>query len=447
MKRFAFLSAVAAACVLAAPGLALMPQAHAQTAASSSESASEGEGEGRAAEAGVAYHIGDTVKISFFEQLASGTVPGDEGAPAAYYQRLDLTGDYRVQEDGTVDIPRLGSIPFAGRDRAAVRDDILAAYEDAIGQSGDVHVAVVSSQPIYVLGPVGTPGQFAYSSGLIVIQAIALAGGLGEDRVPNVSRLEGEREAERADGAMSRLASLLARRERLDAESSGQPLDIPSELTVLVGPANAAEMIERERAAQGSSDEAREQAIGSYRDLIAGLERERAELSRSAQEAMDRAQSGRADLSRIEQPDPRLTDETEAREYRTIIAQSEQRHDDLQRELQRLSREIDAYRNASDKVDVDYAARLRQDLLQVNDEIALARAAMKGASRMSLSSDPAETRKALSDFRIEIVRRDSEGTRTFEAEPTTELYPGDVVNLEPRSEESAMRVGSDAASR
>jgi hypothetical protein len=56
------------------------------------------------------------------------------------------------------------------------RDCQIDPGKDRIGQAGH-HVQVLEYPPIYVVGDVTTPGQYKFSSGLTVLQALALAGG------------------------------------------------------------------------------------------------------------------------------------------------------------------------------------------------------------------------------------------------------------------------------
>ncbi|MEE2951844.1 MAG: polysaccharide biosynthesis/export family protein [Pseudomonadota bacterium] len=381
-----------------------------------------------------AYHIGDMLKISFFEQLDPDAAPGSGGQSAAYYQRLDLTGEYRVESDGTVDLPRLGRIAFAGRDRDAVRGDVLSAYEEEIGTSGDVHVAVVSSQPVYVLGPVDKPGQYKYSPGLMVIQAVALAGGVGDRDKQGSTALDKGREAERGADTRERLAVFLAKRERLSAESAGREIEVPADLISLVGSADAKRLIGLERVARESERDERRQTVRSYQDIGLGLERELREVRRSLESARRGSEASRASLASITEPDPRLTDQQLAGEYRGEIAAFNRRSEDLEREAQTLSRSIESYRNAIERMDAQYRADLGRDMLSVNEEVARLRTAMEGANRLAAMPDPVSAPSELSDYALKIVRLGKEGSTSFNAEPTTPLAPGDVVTIEARPE-------------
>ena len=93
------------------------------------------------------------------------------------YGREDLTGEYRVQDDGQVRIPTLGGFVAAGRPAAQLEGVIRNAVEQTLHRQGHVIVEVVERRPVFVAGLVVKPGSFPFSPGMTVIHATALAGG------------------------------------------------------------------------------------------------------------------------------------------------------------------------------------------------------------------------------------------------------------------------------
>lgn len=89
-----------------------------------------------------------------------------------------LSGIYEISPQGTVSMPLIGAIPAAGRTRADVEHEITHAYASGkFLQEPKITVSVVSFRPFYIFGEVGTPGKYAYTSGLDVLTAVATAGG------------------------------------------------------------------------------------------------------------------------------------------------------------------------------------------------------------------------------------------------------------------------------
>jgi len=112
-------------------------------------------------------------------------------------QRPELTGEYTVQEDGTISVPLLGFIPVANRSAQQVHDDLLESFNQLLGRKGMVNILSLERAPVYVLGPVRNPGSFKYASGMTILHAIALAGGLDRGSNDPWQKIEAVREIQK----------------------------------------------------------------------------------------------------------------------------------------------------------------------------------------------------------------------------------------------------------
>src|SRR3954469_12856507 len=74
--------------------------------------------------------IGDKLKIGFYETIdvAAMKQADPQGALRTFYQRMDLTGDYTVEQDGAISIPLLGRFEIEGRALDEVRADLAASF-------------------------------------------------------------------------------------------------------------------------------------------------------------------------------------------------------------------------------------------------------------------------------------------------------------------------------
>jgi polysaccharide export outer membrane protein len=89
-----------------------------------------------------------------------------------------LTGQFRVDDQGKVAVPLLGNVQAAGltpSELATQLDDELRAQKFLKDPS--VSVEVLAYRPIFVLGEVNKPGQYPYQPGMTVLTAVAVAGG------------------------------------------------------------------------------------------------------------------------------------------------------------------------------------------------------------------------------------------------------------------------------
>ncbi len=103
------------------------------------------------------------------------------------YQEADLTGDYRVETDGTLHFPFLGQVPV--KDHTPSEIGVLLAERLRQGWLVNPEVSVFvkefNSRKVFVFGQVKNPGTFTFTDGMTIIQAITLAGGFTPSALRN----------------------------------------------------------------------------------------------------------------------------------------------------------------------------------------------------------------------------------------------------------------------
>lgn len=122
-------------------------------------------------------------------------LPGDV-VRVRVWREADLSGDFGVDETGTVVLPRLGPTPVAGVAPAELRERIVRGYTAFLNHAS---VEVVLLRRVQILGAVRTPGLYPVDATMTLGDALALAGGTTPqghpDRVVLVRRGGGERTA------------------------------------------------------------------------------------------------------------------------------------------------------------------------------------------------------------------------------------------------------------
>ncbi len=89
----------------------------------------------------------------------------------------DLSGEFDVGGSGVVALPLIGQVRANGLTLSAFEDAVEAKLQDGYLTNPRVSVEVMNYRPFYIYGEVSEPGQYPYTSGMTVLNAVAVAGG------------------------------------------------------------------------------------------------------------------------------------------------------------------------------------------------------------------------------------------------------------------------------
>lgn len=94
-----------------------------------------------------------------------------------------MTGEYRVNADGTISVPFLGPVEAAGHTPAQLGTLIADGLMErlALPDMPDATIEIAEYRPIIVAGHVREPGEVVFRPGLTARQAIAMAGGPSDE--------------------------------------------------------------------------------------------------------------------------------------------------------------------------------------------------------------------------------------------------------------------------
>ena len=106
----------------------------------------------------------------------------DDVVEVSVSRDADLTRTVPVRPDGRISLPVVGEIQAAGRTPADLRDEIAEKLGPWVQDPTVVSVIVreVRSARFFVVGEVARPGAYPVAGEVSALQAVALAGGLGE---------------------------------------------------------------------------------------------------------------------------------------------------------------------------------------------------------------------------------------------------------------------------
>lgn len=89
----------------------------------------------------------------------------------------NLSGEFVVDGSGSVSLPLIGELTARGHTLREFEESIEAQMRQGYIKDPRVSLEVLNFRPYYILGEVAQPGQYPYSEGLSVLNAVAVSGG------------------------------------------------------------------------------------------------------------------------------------------------------------------------------------------------------------------------------------------------------------------------------
>jgi polysaccharide export outer membrane protein len=120
------------------------------------------------------------------------------------WREPELSKQVSVRLDGKMSLPLVNEIEAAGLTCAELRNKLTKKYGDYVDVP-EVSVTLVEShsKKIYLLGNINQPGEYLLQKNMTVVQAISLAGGLGEWADPSdiklIRKIKGTQKTFRVD--------------------------------------------------------------------------------------------------------------------------------------------------------------------------------------------------------------------------------------------------------
>lgn len=88
-----------------------------------------------------------------------------------------VSGEFTVGSDGSIAFPLLGDVRASGRTLDELKDELQGRLGAEFLRNPRVTVAVLAYRPVYILGEVERPGEYAFVDGMTIYSLVAKAGG------------------------------------------------------------------------------------------------------------------------------------------------------------------------------------------------------------------------------------------------------------------------------
>jgi exopolysaccharide production protein ExoF len=379
------------------------------------------------------YAIGDRLKITLFEHVDEPGGNADSRADSpAFVERVELTGEYVVQQSGYIVLPLIGAVEMEGLTTEQAAHALEAAFRRSMRRQASAGVRLVDREPVYVVGGNIKSGVFKFTPGMTVLHAVALLGAGNDERSDLYAHTEYVRELERLQKSTERLAQLLARAEALDAERANRSAQLPSRLIELVGVKKAKKALKAAVTVRKLLLDSQKPQIAMAETELAAARRERVNHTQKIEVLEENSKlkyarrnmlvelrrHGSGNVYKLLQIEGEVSEiEVRKQEERLLLSQSESRVAKAEQSLAKL--------------EADRRFALDNELLAANSGVAELESTVSASRRLCADLRSAFYRMTTAGRNVsfEIIRRGREGAQRIKAVETTELAPGDLVKL------------------
>lgn len=129
--------------------------------------------------------------------VAAYTLGSSDRLRITVFGHPDLSGEFEVDGTGAVSLPLIGQVAAEGLTTVQLEQSIAGTLSEGYILNPRVSAEVINYRPYYILGEVGRPGEYPFTSGLTVPNAVAAAGGFtyrANKRVIYIKSVDSDRE-------------------------------------------------------------------------------------------------------------------------------------------------------------------------------------------------------------------------------------------------------------
>jgi protein involved in polysaccharide export with SLBB domain len=350
----------------------------------------------------------------------------------------DVPVTLTVTSDGDVQFPLIGSIKVAGLTIDEARAKLRQTYisRDII-KDPKIALNITTFRPIFVLGEVKSPGSFAYTPGMSVEQAVGLAGGTQTDqtnpadRVVARARLRGDIDGTQADIVHEALYAARLRAQ-LDGRTKVDIKDVPDIAKNYVQNVSIQSVIEIEQKILDtdlSTSKNQEEILSQgIKEAEGGLQI-LSQLEATQKEVVD---SNQADFVRVDSLRKReLNTIAEWLRAKTSLSDEKARLLEIYAQMSTSRRELGNLRlelaKLKDDRVKDILTKLQERDVAIKKLIAERHSAEEQYFLMAATTSQQSLTNSKINFSYQILRTVDGRKQALNAQPSTEMLPGDSV--------------------
>ena len=370
------------------------------------------------------------------------------------------SAEIRVDDAGEITLPAIGRIQVNGFTAEDIENAVRKELSSLSDMSGvRVVVSVIDYRPIFVLGLVNNPGRYSYSARTTVLQALALAGGIGNPLIHRNALANNPADIfarqENYEVETLQYWSAVAKRARLLAEQSGaDAIDFPADLVDRLKGIGKQVALDREKEifnvrkqslANGllvikAKKEIVQKEIESSKNYAVGVSQEVPKMQKELETMKELQNKGLSRKTEVIYYDRHLFDLKQAElQSNLIVTHSGRELNDLDNQAASLISQRKA-EVAQALVDSEAEIEIAKTRLNVQSKLLIAGGTSLGAAIAGSENETAVT--------YAIVRLNTKGVATKMAvDENTLLVPGDVLEVVAAAKTADMAAMSNQPAR
>ena len=334
----------------------------------------------------------------------------------------DLSGEYAIDPDNSMSIPRLGRIEVGGMSMAELEVMLARKLSSIMRTDVTVAIEVANFRPYYIMGHVAEPGAIEWRPGLKVIQAISLARGvLRTEAAQAVSGTSGQQSRTQLTFALAQLARLKAERE------GGEVVASKERIAHLISTVPETNRLTLANLMNRQNDMLTEQRQIMDAQLV-GFRRERETAERELEAVRSQEQIVRAqvDITRTqlvgleELKAKKLVANARFLEQKSDLMQIEVRYAEIKSQLERAQARLTT-------IDQQIVIVPQQRRAELSERIDTLEREVAQLELVSSVPDAQDDQNNVLKLTYHISRESEAGVQTIPATVFTEILPGDVL--------------------
>lgn len=139
----------------------------------------------------------DGAPLAATQAISAYTLGSSDKLRVTVFGHTDLSGEFEVDGTGSISLPLIGQVQAQGLTTSQLEQTIATNLSNGYILNPRVSAEVINYRPFYILGEVGNPGTYPFTSGLTVQNAVAAAGGFtyrANKRVVYIKSMDSDRE-------------------------------------------------------------------------------------------------------------------------------------------------------------------------------------------------------------------------------------------------------------